>query len=152
MAKNNKPEGYTFGRPTKYKRELIDQTYDYIERTDIPFIEELAVRELRVDEDTIVEWGKRYKDFSVAIKRLKTKQKLALLKASLGKQFNVGGAIFQLKANHGLSEGQKNIDFTSGGKPLEPNVTVSNFIKLSESLEDADDEKLLSAAQEQNQS
>lgn len=69
----------------------------------MPFIEDLQL-ELKADDDTIVEWAKVHPKFSAAIKRLKIKQRSALLKASLRKDFNVAGAIFQLKVNHNMKE------------------------------------------------
>ena len=108
MAKTDKPEGYTFGRPTKYKPELVTQLLEYVDSVDIPFLEEIALR-MGIHQDTYYEWVAAHEDFSEANKRLKTKQKVALLKASLGKKFNVSGAIFQLKANHGMIETERKI-------------------------------------------
>ena len=118
--KMEKPEGYVFGRPTKYRKELIQEVYDYVEKTDIPFVEEFALK-FALDETTLQRWQKKHKTFNKAIKVLKMKQKLALQKASLSKKYNVAGSIFQLKANHGMMETEKRIVQPEG----ELNVNVN---------------------------
>ena len=111
------------GRPTKYNPAMIQIAEDYIEScnrqaTELPTIEGLALV-LGIDTDTIVEWAKSNKEFSVSIKGLKEKQKNQLINDGLygGKEVNQAMAIFLLKANHGLVE-TSHTDITSGGKPI----------------------------------
>ena len=107
------------GRPTKYKPELVDETLDYIDNTDMPYIEDLALQ-LHVDEDTIGAWTKQHPRFLGAIKRLKMKQKVSLLKKSLDKEYATAGTIFQLKANHGMVETEKRINEHRGDLVIRP--------------------------------
>lgn len=99
------------GRPTKYGPQVVEKANEYYERCLgaakdsmdlIPFIEQLAV-ELDVDGDTVWEWDKQHPEFSEAIKKIKSLQKLRLQQRSLG-TVNPTGAIFLLKANHGLKD------------------------------------------------
>jgi len=109
------------GRPTKYSSEIIPKVYDYIERMkksdSLPVKEELAY-ELDVDTDTLVEWNKKHKRLSVALKKLMEAQRAMLQKGIYNdsKQHGAGG-IFLLKNNHHFTD-QQQIDVTSGGKPI----------------------------------
>lgn len=110
-------------RPTKYDDSVLRLTQVYIdscnrEQTELPTIEGLALT-LQVDDDTIVEWAKIHKEFSAAIKQLKSKQKNQLMNDGLygGKEINTAMAIFLLKANHGLVE-TSHTDVTSNGKSI----------------------------------
>lgn len=98
------------GRPTKYTPTMIELAEAYIkecsrEQTQLPTIEGLADI-LNVDDDTIVEWGKEYPQFSATLKKIKAKQKNQLMNDGLygGKEVNPAMAIFLLKANHGMKE------------------------------------------------
>lgn len=98
------------GRPTKYSPAVFGQIDEYLsscgrEQTSLPTIEGLSLH-LGVNTDTIVEWGKRYPDFSATIKKLVDKQKQQLMNDGMygGKEVNAAMAIFLLKANHGLKD------------------------------------------------
>ena|SRR5947209_6723164 len=101
-----KPPGYVFGRPTKYNPTFVLKAEHYLQaclnpkdgKMKIPFIEEFALTVLNVDDDTVVEWAKKYPDFSVAIKKIMSLQQLRLTQRCLGK--NPAGSIFLLKVNH----------------------------------------------------
>jgi len=100
------------GRPTKYIPEIIYPKIDeYLklcgrEQTELPTIEGLALH-LSVNKDTIMEWAKVHKEFSVYIKKLADKQKNQLMNDGLygGKEVNSTMAIFLLKVIHGFNEG-----------------------------------------------
>lgn len=95
------------GRPTKYKgEETVQKVLDYIDSALIPYKEEVSLM-LEVDMETIYNWCDKHDEFLGAIKKLETKQKLALLKATMSRQVNGTGAIFQLKVNHGMIETQE---------------------------------------------
>ena len=109
------------GRPTKYDVSLIDKVYAFIEQKQQenipPFVERLAYV-LGIDTDTIVDWCKKHKKFSVAIKKMKEVQ-CAMLQEGIysdGKTHGTGG-IFLLKNNHGFKD-RTETDVTSGGKPI----------------------------------
>lgn len=125
------------GAPCKFcgNREIImKKTNEYIDKCylskppQIPYKEELALI-LDVDEDTISNWANKrigetdsleHPEFFGAYKKVNTVQKLFLLKRTTGR-FNPTGAIFQLKANHGMIETEKKI--LAGDKDAEP-ITI----------------------------
>lgn len=100
------------GRPTKYIPETIyPKMQEYIEscgkeNMELPTVEGLALA-LNVNEDTIVEWSKKYSEFSASLKKLMFKQKTQLMNDGMygGKEINSAMAIFLLKANHGMRDG-----------------------------------------------
>lgn len=75
--------------------------------TNPPYIEQLAL-DLDIDDETVTEWAKSHKEFSATIKRIKTLQKIRLYNNSMQRS-SATGAIFLLKANHGLVETEKRI-------------------------------------------
>ena len=98
------------GRPTKYKPDVFKKIEQYMqmcgkEQMALPSIEGLAVY-LDISKDTIYEWGKKYKEFSDAVKRIADKQKIQLMDDGMygGKEINAAMAIFLLKVNHGMNE------------------------------------------------
>lgn len=101
------------GRPTKYIPEIIfPKTQEYLEscgkeNMELPTVEGLALA-LDVNDDTIVEWAKKYPDFSATLKKLVFKQKNQLMNDGMygGKEINSAMAIFLLKANHGMKDGE----------------------------------------------
>lgn len=119
------------GRPTSYSSETLSKTFEYLQRCidkkDIPYVEELAIEILGVDDDTLVEWAKEHPEFSAAIKELKTLQKLRLQKGSTIGKYNPSSAIFQLKANHGMIETEKRILSGDQAQPLR--VIIEDFME-----------------------
>lgn len=110
------------GRPTKYSKKQLQKTKEYfnacLESNDIPYIEEVALL-LDVDESTVWEWAEdteNKEEFSKTIKKIKTLQKVALMRQSNDKDRFTPGLIFQLKANHGMKETvvQENVHRTDG--------------------------------------
>ncbi len=95
------------GRPTKYKKEFIEAIEKYykncINKAQIPYIEDIALL-LGVDEATVWRWSEAKPDFCNAIDRIKLLQKKQLKRLALKSPY---GAIFLLKANHGLIETEK---------------------------------------------
>lgn len=118
--------------PYKYKgEETIKKASDYLQscidnpKDPIPYVGGLA-EVLDVDDDTIVRWVEKYPEFKRVYKKLKSRQKYMLMKLGLlSKKISTGMAIFQLKANHGMIETEKKqIDHTSGGKPIKYEVEI----------------------------
>ena len=109
-----------FGRPTKYNSKTPTLAHDYIDECEaqnqIPYIEELALN-LHVDDETLLEWAKKYTDFSAALKRLKIRQRICLYRATMQKN-SATGAIFQLKVNHDKIEINRNELTGKDGKEL----------------------------------
>lgn len=66
MAKNEKPEGYVFGRPTKYRPEMCSTVVELMSQgaSKLEVCGALGV----FDQETLIEWEKKYPDFSEAIK------------------------------------------------------------------------------------
>ncbi len=95
------------GRPTKYNDEILNKAKSYVshcqDKEKIPYIEELALI-LDINDDTIVEWTKKHKEFSATIDQLKTLQKLRIKDGALTKQLHPSTSMFLLRANHGVSD------------------------------------------------
>ena len=111
------------GRPTKYKPDVFKKIEQYMqmcgkEQMALPSIEGLAVY-LDISKDTIYEWGKKYKEFSDAVKRIADKQKIQLMDDGMygGKEINAAMAIFLLKVNHGMQE-KGTTAFRASGKEM----------------------------------
>ena len=91
----------------------------------IPFLEELCDTDyLGIHTDTLNEWitdelhKTEHPELAATIKGLVMRQKQFLLKRTLGAN-NPSGAIFQLKANHGLMEAEKKIIAGDKHEPLQ---------------------------------
>lgn len=105
------------GRPTKYYPAIVNKVESYFETvndTQLPSLEGLAVY-LDISRDTVLEWSKKHARFSGALKKISTKQRDQLMNDGMygGKEVNASMAIFLLKANHGLKDGNQvnvNID------------------------------------------
>lgn len=113
------------GRPTKYNETMIDKVREYIstcgrEQTELPTLEGLSLY-ININLDTILEWGKKYPDFSGAIKELKQQQKAQLINDGMygGKDVNATMAIFLLKVNHDMIETEKRILAGDKNEPLQ---------------------------------
>ena len=98
------------GRPTKYNPQIFQQIEEYItscgrEQTTLPTVEGLALR-LNITKETLYQWGKKYPEFSDALKKILAKQKQQLMDDGMyaGKEVNSGMAIFLLKVNHGMKD------------------------------------------------
>ena len=103
--------------------DYIKKHRNFGEKATIPFIEELAMI-LDRDDETIQLWAEKEKDgvlehpeLHESIKQLMNIQKLRLKQRTLGR-YNPTGAIFQLKANHGMIETEKKIVSGDGNTPL----------------------------------
>jgi hypothetical protein len=131
------------GRPTKYNSKMLkkaqeylknaqDVEYDWIKtdgnssttkehriKVNLPSVEGLSSH-LKVDTDTIVEWGKIYPDFSVTLSEIRNEQKKRLISNGLSGEYNPLIAKLVLSANHGMKE---KTDVTSNDQPISVNVT-----------------------------
>ena len=110
------------GRPTKYRPIFVKKVKNYYEKclkeNVMPFIEDLELI-LEVSGDSIARYVEAHGDFSGAIERINTLQRKSLKKIALS---NYNGAIFLLKANHGLVEKQHVL--LSGAEGEEPITLV----------------------------
>lgn len=79
-----KPEGYTFGRPTKYRPEYCEMLISHMS-TGLSFESFAGV--VGVWKEAIYEWTKKHPDFSNALKAARSKQRLALEKRALAQAF-----------------------------------------------------------------
>lgn len=72
---------------------------------------------LNVNGDTLVEWGKKYPDFSAALEKLKAKQAEQLIDDGIygGKEVNATIVKLLLQNNHGMKE---RTDQTTNDKEL----------------------------------
>lgn len=117
-TKAEKPAGYVFGRPTKYKPEYCNLK-PYLEHckkeNDLPSKVGYAAF-LSVAEKTIENWGKANPDFLLSLGVLLTIEKQTLLNKGLRGEYNSTIAKLILSANHGLREGT---DITTGGEKIQ---------------------------------
>ena len=114
----------------KYKPELVNEVDEYLqscgrEQTKLPTVEGFALL-LGVNDDTLVEWAKKYPEFAPAMIKLKMSQKLQLMDDGLygGKEINQAMAIFLLKANHGMVETSRQELVGKDGQPLQISVKL----------------------------
>lgn len=126
------------GRPTKYNNSILRKTKEYIRDSDdieerqltglsvkgtelykskfkvkIPTLEGLAYH-IKVNKDTIQEWKKQHKEFSVLIQELLNKQAQELISKGLSGDYNPTIAKVLL-TKHGYREGT---DITTDDKAL----------------------------------
>lgn len=133
------PKKYNYtkktGRPTDYTPEMVNKVNEYLEQAvpqnmKIPTVEGLALR-LGVNKDTLYQWAELYSQFSDALSVLKMTQKEVLIETGIfgGKEINANIVSLLLKVNHGMIETEKKqVDVTSGGKPISPIMEISNDI------------------------
>ena len=119
------------GRPTKYTNATCSMLDKYLEttgreQTKMPSVCGFAVF-LGVNEDTLVEWGHKHKEFSASLRKLMTLQQNQLIDDGIygGKEVNSTIVKLLLMNNHGYKERN---DTTSGDKPLSGLVQV-NYAK-----------------------
>lgn len=100
------------------------------ERVAVPWVEELALA-LKINDNTVVTWANKKKldaageptdeyehpEFHETYQTIKMLQKLRLQQRVMGR-FNPSGAIFLLKANHGLIETEKKVIAGATNEPL----------------------------------
>lgn len=142
----NKPKGdgegfCRCGRPTDYTtdKEMCAKVDEYIAKVELedklPMIEDFALM-LGKDDDTIVEWRKKYPKFSAACKKIDIKQKISLARDGLSEKYNPGMAKFLLSANHGMREKS---DVTTDDKPVE-GVNMQTLIAIAKELKNSPNE------------
>ena len=119
------------GRPTKYRKDMCERVNEYLEtvgreQTKMPSLCGFAIF-LGVNSDTIQEWGKKHKEFSVSLRKILTFQQNQLIDDGIygGKEVNSTIVKLLLMNNHGYKERN---DQTSGDKPLKGLVQV-NYAK-----------------------
>jgi hypothetical protein len=88
--------------------------YDRLVRVNLPTIEGFALY-IKHDTDTLLEWGKIYPEFSVALRKIKSIQKQRLISSGLSGDYSPVIAKLILSSNHGMRERQ---DITSDDKVL----------------------------------
>lgn len=109
------------GRPTKYDPAFILDIDQYLlttgkEQMHLPKIESYALR-IDVNEDTLNEWGKKYPEFSVALDKIRKRQKEQLVDDGIygGKEVNATIIKLLLQNNHGMRERN---DITTNDKSI----------------------------------
>ncbi|MCR4324182.1 MAG: DNA-packaging protein [Candidatus Curtissbacteria bacterium] len=108
-------------RPTKYDPSFVDELNKYLEttgreQTSLPTMQGFALW-LDVDGDTLVEWGKKYPQFSAALRKLMAIQAKQLIDDGIygGKEVNSTIVKLLLQNNHGMKE---RTDTTTNDKDL----------------------------------
>lgn len=105
----------TGGRPRYYTEERLDLIADELEEWMLDpknvFIEDFCFSK-KICDDEVNTYCERSKKFSRSIKRVKQKQKAALMKMGLNKKGFTPMSIFLLKCNHNMREEQQSIQNT----------------------------------------
>lgn len=119
------------GRPSKYQESFCDELDKYLEttgkeQTSLPTKQGFALW-LGVDDETLLEWAKKYPEFSATFKRLQQIQAKQLIDDGIygGKEVNATIVKLLLQNNHGMRE-KIDSDVTSGGEKLEGLVIVKD--------------------------
>ena len=94
------------------EREAVDVMYE----VNLPMLEDFALM-LGKDDDTIVEWRKKYPKFSAACRKIELEQKKRLINSGLSGNYNATIAKLNLSANHGMAE-KTETDITSKGEKI----------------------------------
>jgi hypothetical protein len=129
------------GRPTKYSPTLVKKADEYLKisqdeydefhkvrsnsektadgfdrilKVNLPTVEGFAAF-IEVNGDTVVEWAKKYAEFSAALAKIKRVQRERLMNNGLSGNYNSTIAKLILSSNHGMRERQ---DITSDDKAL----------------------------------
>lgn len=108
------------GRPTKYDPKFVDEVDKYLATTGLEFktlptMQGFALW-IGVDDETLIEWANKYKDFSATLKRLKSLQAQQLVNDGMYSRANPLITKLLLMNNHGMRE---RTDTTSAGEKLE---------------------------------
>lgn len=133
VSKDEKPDGYIFGRPTKYKPEYCQDIIDFF---NVPLVEEKAKDvvsrgecitlteeeasdmptmaafscKIGIPKKTIYEWAKKHKDFGNAMQVAKGYQENYLLVNGLKNKVNPRLAEWCLKMNHGYKDVEQEME------------------------------------------
>jgi len=131
-------QGEGGGRPTKYSQQMVvkahkylkgcveeieefhktrgekSDTYERIVHPNIPTMAGLAVY-LKVNQDTLKEWRKKYEKFSTVLDDILEEQERRLLEGGLSGDYNGNLAKFILSARHNYREKS---DVTTDGEKL----------------------------------
>lgn len=135
-------------RPSTYRPELVKKVYEYlaiVESTPkkLAAVEDFALWIGEIDEN-ITNWANaridktkkltknnlKHPDFFTAIKALKSKQKMQLMKDGFygGREVNAAMAMFLLKCNHGFQE-TTHIDHTTKGDKMPTPIYGGQAVK-----------------------
>jgi hypothetical protein len=135
-----KPDGYEFGRPTKYDPAYCQRMIDYFsvdifkestgfkkekEFNRFPSFQGFSARELGVTTKTLLNWCEDYPDFLHAYNRCKELQEQMLVEAGLTKAYDSNFTKFILNSVSNTFKEKTTIDVTDEAK---------NFIKLAYNL------------------
>lgn len=128
------------GRPSKYDPAFIDAVEIYLDSlndTELPQMAGFASF-LGINIDTLNEWRKKYKEFSVALNEITTEQQKQLINDGIygGKEVNATIVKLLLQNNHGMRERQ---DVTSDNKKLEV-IPILGNTNLDVSTDDSSTE------------
>lgn len=99
-ASSKKPEGYVFGRPTKYRKEYCQKLIDHMKQG---YSYETFGTVIKVASSNLYEWEKKHKDFREAKKIAFNECQLFWEKMGMGgtagklRGFNPAGWIFNMK-------------------------------------------------------
>ena len=138
MAKKAKKHYDHAGAPTKYKSEYATDEFlaKYIihcrAKGELVSLCGFACY-VKVCEDTLQEWRKVHKEFSVPLNKLKQLSKQMLINKGLKGTYNSTIAKLVLSSNHGMVERKESILGGKDGKPIL--IKIVNFEDIDNDTE-----------------
>lgn len=126
VRKTNRVYKKRTGAPPKYRPEFCQKAIDYFTSgyKTFPTFEELSIL-LDVDTDTLVEWAKTNKQFSVAHKKCKNLQRVALIESGATGAIREGWAKFLGINCCGMAEKSEVAVEHSGGVDLSGGIQIT---------------------------
>ena len=111
------------GRPTKYNEDIQVKSDEYLTKWEElkEAVPTLAGLSLYIDtpKSTMVDWGKKFPDFSYTLGKVKTTQEFALVNKGLKNEINANIGKFMMY-NHGYKEKTEQDLMSSDGSLKQP--------------------------------
>ncbi len=132
-------------RPTKYKLEYCEEIIGYFsakpfDEVDTPYGPKKVANPMPtfhgfaqfigVNEDTVVEWSKKFPEFSAAYKKAKALQKWFLIENGLNGVYNPAFAIFTAKNITDMRDKQEVEHTGKDGEPMKIDLTNASTDEL----------------------
>ena len=111
------------GRPTKYNEEIQDKADEYLTEYKIDSVVPSAIGlslYLDISDSTLYDWGRKHKDFSLTLEKIKKKQATELINKGLTSEFNPTIVKLMLH-NHGYSDKVEQ-DLKSSDGSMKPTI------------------------------
>lgn len=118
--RDSKPEGYVFGRPSKYKKGMAEKWLKLVEDGNT-LIE--ASHLMHLDYNTVTDWASKHDDFLQALAYAHQIAANKLAQYGLNGVYNPQMAMFLLKCNHGMLEAHQKKSLQLKEKELDAKIS-----------------------------